>query len=457
MASSPRQNHEYWSGRIAFILAASGSAIGLGNIWKFPYITGEHGGGAFVLIYLFCIALIGLPVLMAEIIIGRRGGAEPVGCVRALAKEAGKEWDWGKAILPCLVCAFVIVSFYSVIGGWAVGYLQMALEGKVHAATDSEKLFNEFISSPLKTIILHSIFMVMTLWVVAGGIRKGIERAVNILMPVLLVLLLILLFYSFFSGGFQESFTFLFKPDFSKVSGETFLVAAGHAFFTLSVGTVIMVAYGSFLPKRVSVTEAAVTVVILDTVVALVAGLTLFSLAFANELSPGAGPGLVFVTIPHAFSATAGGLWMSILFFFLLVFAAWSSAISLIEPVVERVEEHFNLSRKQAVAIAGGGAWLLGIPCALSFNAMAGFTLPSFVPLLGGFNFFDTLDYVSSNILLPYGGLIVALFAGWVMSSHQAKDELHINSPWAYNAWRKLIRVPVPAAIVVILLYGIFG
>jgi NSS family neurotransmitter:Na+ symporter len=304
------RKHEYWSSRLVFVLAATGSAVGLGNIWKFPYITGVYGGGAFVLVYLVCIALIGLPVMMAEILIGRRGGQSPIGSMRVLAQRERKSPLWEVAGWMGVAGSFLILSFYSVIAGWAVVYVWYAAGGQFNVAAAAPEeaaaaigaIFDGLLASPISLIAWHAVFMAMTIFIVARGIKAGLERAVTIMMPGLFLILFGLVAYAAFAtDGFGRAMAFLFQPDFSKLSWEGVLVALGHAFLSLSLGMGIMIAYGSYLPRHTSIPSASVTVAVLDTVVALSAGMAIFPLVFAYGLEPEAGPGLVFVTLQIEF------------------------------------------------------------------------------------------------------------------------------------------------------------
>lgn len=434
-----------WSSRLAFILAATGSAVGLGNIWKFPYITAENGGGAFVLIYLFCIALIGIPLMVAEVLVGRRGNSSPTESFQILAKNSGRSEKWGLVGTSGIIASFLILTFYSVIGGWAIAYLYYAASSGFTGSTVETigKLFDELLADPMTMLGWHSLFMLLVATVVARGINRGIEKVVGVLMPAMFILLMVLVAYGFTTTGFQQSLQFLFQADFSKLSTEGILTALGHAFFTLSLGMSAMVAYGSYLPRHISIIQASVLVSILDTLVALMAGVAIFSIVFSNGLEPGQGPGLIFKTVPLAFGQITGGYLLGILFFFLLVFAAWSSAIALLEPPVERIMDK-NISRPRAAFIGAGAAWLIGIACLLSFNYWDTFTL------IGERSIFDSLDYLTANILLPLTGLGVAIFCGWIVKQSETRDELPNTTDSLYLLWRFLLRYIVPTLVLIV-------
>lgn len=446
MAEARNSIHGQWSSRWAFVLAATGSAVGLGNIWKFPYITGENGGGAFVLVYLLCIAVVGIPVMMSEIMLGRRGRQSPINTMRTLAREEGRSGGWQLLGFSGVLAGFLILSFYSVIAGWALSYVVSAVGGTFTAITPerSGEVFGELVSNPGVQLFWHTLFMGITMFVIARGVREGLERAVRLLMPALFVLLLILVGYAMNSGGFLQGLHFLFDADFSKITTDGVLIALGHAFFTLSLGMGAIMVYGSYLPENVSITQATFTVAIADTVVALLAGMAIFPIVFANSLEPGAGPGLIFQTLPVAFGAMPGGLFFGTLFFVLLVFAAWSSAISIIEPVVAWLVESRGMSRKRASIVSGLVTWVLGIATVLSFNLWSEMKL--FDKTI-----FDLLDYLTTNIMLPLGGLMIALFAGWAMKNSHSMGELGLRRS-GYKIWQILVRYVTPVAIMIVFL-----
>ncbi len=451
MSEQRESLHGQWSGRWAFILAATGSAVGLGNIWKFPYITGENGGGAFVLVYLLCIAAIGIPVMMAEVMLGRRGRRSPINTMRHLADEEGRHGIWRYLGWSGVVAGFLILSYYSVIAGWALAYTFRSGGGVFEGATADgvAAIFSGFVSDPERLLAWHSIFIVMTMAVVARGVRGGLEKAVRFLMPALFVLLVVMVGYAMNTDHFSEGLAFLFTPDFSKLSQEGVLTAMGHAFFTLSLGMGAIMVYGSYLPKKVSIARTTFAIAGMDTLVALLAGMAIFPIVFANGLEPGAGPGLIFQTLPIAFGHMPMGTFFGTLFFVLLVFAAWSSAISLIEPMVAWMVENHGMSRIRAAFWAGLITWLLGIGTIFSFNIWSGDEFKLF-----GLNFFELMDYLTANIMLPLGGLLIAVFAAWYMREQTSRDELALDGT-GYDAWRFLVRFVTPAGVVVVFLKAI--
>lgn len=435
-----------WSGRLAFILAATGSAVGLGNIWKFPYITGENGGGAFVIVYLLCIAAIGVPIMMAEIMIGRRGRQNPVNTMAKLAKDEGASSLWRILGWLGILTGIMIFSYYSVIAGWALSYFVDALRG-VFAGISAEgasQHFNDLLGSWESLLFWHTLFSAMTIFIVVGGVRGGLEKAVSILMPALLLMLVMMVGYAMRNGEFETGLHFLFDPDFSKLTGAAILEAMGHAFFTLSLGMGAIMAYGAYLPGKVSIAATTVTIAIADTAVALLAGLAIFPIVFGHGLEAGSGPGLIFTTLPIAFGQMPYTIVFASIFFLLLVFAALSSAISLIEPAVARITERFDASRKSATLLVGAFSWLLGIGSILSFNLLSG-------NKFAGKTFFDWMDYLTSNIMLPLGGVLIALFAGWVMHRQSSQDELGMKGP-GYQLWYFLVRYIAPVAVLIVLI-----
>ena len=449
--------HEYWSSRLAFVLAATGSAVGLGNIWKFPYITGAYGGGAFVLVYLGCILLIGLPVMIAEILVGRRGGQSPIGSMRFLSRHENKSRLWQVGGWTGVLGSFIILSFYSVIAGWALVYVWFAVSGDFSAAAaDPEAtaanigaIFEGLLADPVSLILWHTIFMALTILIVAQGVKSGLERGVTIMMPGLFIILLILIAYAAFgTDGFGRGVSFLFSPDFSKLTVEGVLVALGHAFLSLSLGMGIMVAYGSYLPRNISIPSASLIITILDTGVALLAGLAIFPIVFAFGLEPGAGPGLIFVTLPIAFGEMpAGGVILGTLFFIFVVFAALTSSISLLEPTVEYLEGRRGTKRWAAALGAGFCVWLLGVASALAFNVW------SEIKIFGK-TIFDTLDYLTANIMLPLTALIIALFVGWAMARTSTEEELEMGRG-GYGVWRVVIRYISPVLILIVFVWNL--
>jgi len=434
---------------MAFILAVTGSAVGLGNIWKFPYIAGQNGGGAFVLVYLACVIFIGMPVMMSEILIGRRGRRNPIATMTLLGKEEGSSGNWGWVGSMGVVAGILILSYYSVIAGWTLAYIVKSATGAFVGGTPAEvgAQFGGFVGDWRQVGLTHTIFMALTVFVVARGVERGLEQAVRFMVPALLVLMLVLLVYSINSGYFGQGVAFMFTPDFDKLTWNSVLAALGQAFFTLSIGMGAIMAYGAYLPEETSITGASAAVVSADTAIAILAGLAIFPLVFANGLEPGDGPGLVFNTLPLAFGQMSGGIFFSTIFFVLLSFAAWTSAIGLMEPAVAWLVEKHNRSRAQAAVIVGLLIWAIGFGSVLSFNVLAD------VKFLAG-TIFDNVDYLTSNIMLPLGGLLIAVFAGWVMCRNSTSDELGTAGN-VFKTWRLLARFVAPLGILFVLLNAV--
>lgn len=445
--------HGQWTSRTVFILAATGSAVGLGNIWKFPYITGENGGGTFVLVYLLCIALIGVPIMMAEIMLGRRGKQSPINTMKALAKEECRSKSWKWLGWMGVIAGFLILSYYSVIAGWAMSYVFSTGGGVFLGVTadGANSIFTDLVSDPGRLLAWHTIFMVITMAVVARGVKNGLEKAVTLLMPLLFCMLVMVVLYSMTTGYFMEGVRFLFTP--GSIDGEGILIAMGHAFFTLSLGMGAIMVYGSYLSNEHSIVQASFLIALADTVVALLAGMAIFPIVFANGLEPGAGPGLIFQTLPIAFGHMPGGTIVGVVFFMLLVFAAWTSAISLIEPAVAYLVENKGMNRIFASVWIGGFTWLVGLGTVFSFNVWEDITF-SIPFLFTDLTFFDTLDYLTANIMLPIGGLFIAIFAAWVMRESSVKEEL-ATYPKMYSAWRFLVRYITPVAVIVVFLKAV--
>ena len=446
-----KQEHAQWSSSFGFVLAAVGSAVGLGNIWKFPYMVGESGGSAFVIAYLFCIALVGFPVLVAEWLIGRRGQKNPINTFSDVAASEGKSRSWGIIGATGILGGFLILSFYSVIGGWALNYITKIGTGSF-VGQDSDAVgatFDAMLASAGTLTIWHTVFMIITALIVGIGVTRGIETTAKVLMPLLGLILFIIVGYNVMNGGFGEAVAYLFTPDLSKLTGAVMLAALGHAFFTLSIGMGIMVAYGSYLGREVNLLKTARTVVILDTVIALAAGLAIFPIIFSNGLDPASGPGLIFVSLPIAFGSMTAGTIIGTLFFLLITFAALTSSISLLEPTVEFLEERTSMNRTVSTIVASTVIWLLGIAALLSFNLWSDFTIM-------GNGIFDALDKVTSKFLLPLTGLAGIIFFAWKMDQRTIQQELGLSNG-AWQIWQVIAKFVAPIAIVVVFIATLMG
>ncbi|MFT6051822.1 MAG: NSS family neurotransmitter:Na+ symporter [Halioglobus sp.] len=440
----------HWSSRFAFLMASVGFAVGLGNIWRFPYVTGENGGAAFVLIYLACAFGIGIPILMAELLIGRRGQASPPTAMANLAKESGssRSWQWVGGM--GLLAAFTIEIVYAVIVGWVLHYLYKAISTGfvgVDGAIASAQ-YASMLDDTTGMIFWTLVGLAITGAIIYSGVQNGIERAVVIMMPMMFLLLVCLAVYNYFAGGFVEAVTWLFTPDFSKIGPATVLTAIGQAFFSIGVAMGGMMIYGSYLPKSISITQSVFIVVVADTGVAILAGLVIFPAVFSNGLDPAAGAGLIFQTLPVAFAQMPGGHIFSVLFFLMLAFAGITSMVGLIECVNAWLEDRFKMPRHKSAILVVGSIAVLSVLSNLSYNVLSDVTV-------GGFNFNDGMDYFSTKILLPLGGLLIAVFAGWIVTADATRDELGSLNRLGYSIWRFLIRYVVPPALLVILVMGV--
>ncbi len=453
--SQPRESlHGQWSSKLAFIMAASGAAVGLGNIWKFPYIAGKNGGGAFVLVYLVCVLLLGIPIMMGEILIGRRGRRNPAQSMALLSEESGhsKKWQWLGTL--AILSGFLILSYYSVIAGWAIDYVFHAAKGAFLAknAAQIDSLFSQMIANPWTLLTYHTLVMLATTVVVAKGVESGLEKAVYVMFPTMLLLILILVGYAIDTGYFAHGLKFLFHPNFSVLTPKAVLMALGHAFFTLSIATGTMMIYGAYVPRHISIVSVSLYIAIVDTLIALLAGLAIFPLVFAHGLEPAAGPGLIFKTLPLAFGAMHFGRVFATLFFLMLVFAAFTSAISLLEPSVAWLMETYHVKRARAAWVCGIAVWLVGLGTVFSFNTAKNWTV-------FGKTFFTGLDYVTANIFLPLSGLAIAIFCGWLMKKEFLLAELGCDDGLMFACWRITLKIIAPVAVGAVFLYslGILG
>jgi len=444
---------EAWNSRLTFILAATGSAVGLGNIWKFPYIAGENGGGAFVLVYLVCILLAGIPVMIAEVFIGKRTRTSPVLAVEKLAAESGQSTRWRWIAIMGVIAGMVILSYYSIVAGWALAYFPKMISGAFVAIDDagSSRLFNEHLSNPWHLLGWHSLFIFMTMVVVITGVTRGLGKAVEYLMPILFVLLLILLGFSISQGEFFHAVKYLFAFDFGSLTMDSVLAALGHAFFTLSIGMGAIMAYGSYMPEDTPIAKTVLTVAALDTCVALIAGLAIFPIVFASPaIEPGEGAGLLFISLPIAFGSMPGGIFFGAMFFALVSVAAWTSSISLIEPAVSWAVDKGKATRLKAGIILGGICWLLGVGSALSFNV---YSEPW---IFGLFNWFEFSDFMTSYVMLPLGGILMAIFVGHLFGKSALLESMDIEG-WLFDAWRFVLRWITPDLIKIIFILGIIN
>ena len=440
--------HGMWSSRTAFILAATGSAVGLGNIWRFPYLASDNGGGAFVVVYLLCIALVGLPILIAEILIGRHGRRSPITTLVALTRETGAAKAWTSIGWIGIVAGILILSFYSVVGGWTLHYswlYLMQLFGGAHI-TDPGATFSALLANPWELAGWHAVFMGLTVGIVGLGVEKGLERAVRFLMPALLLTLLALVAYGATTGHLGKAATFLFQPDWSKVNAGMMMAAMGQAFFSLSLGMCTMMTYGAYLPKDISIPKTGAIVALADTSIALLAGLAIFPIVISFGIDQhGDGPGLIFTSLPLAFDVMTGGVIYGLLFFGLLFVAAWTSSISLLEPATAFLVERVGIVRKRGSLMVAGLCWLIGLVTVFSFNIW------SHIRMLDR-DLMGLIELVANDIMLPLGGLLIALFAGWALKETILREQLAGMPAGLFTAWRWVVRIVAPLLVLMVLL-----
>jgi len=439
-------NHEQWTSKLGFILAAAGSAIGLGAIWKFPYMAGTNGGAIFFLLFILLTILVGVPILIAEFVIGRNTQKDAVRAYQKLAPRT----SWHFLGIAGVVFSFILLSFYSVVGGWILSYLSRSITGSL-VNVDYGSLFNDIISNPIEVVISQFIFMVMTIMVVKGGVQQGIERASKYMMPALFILFIVLAIRSLTLDGAYAGIEFLLKPDFSAMTTETVLLALGQAFFTLSVGISVMVTYASYLPKTDHIAKSAFSVAGLNILICLLAGLVIFPAVFALGFEPGQGPGLVFVVLPAVFNEMAFGGFFLVVFLILLLFATLTSAFSILEIVVAVFVKDDKEKRGKLAWISGLLIFLVGVPSALSFGVL------SDVQLFGK-SIFDAADFLVSNLGLPVGAFFISMFVGYRLPRKLVKEELSLGTTgmgFVFDIWYVAIRFIVPIAILLVFLNSI--
>ncbi|MFL0805040.1 MAG: sodium-dependent transporter [Agarilytica sp.] len=451
---SKQHMHGVWSSRWTFILAATGSAVGLGNIWKFPYITGENGGGAFVLIYLLCIAVIGIPIMVAEVLIGRRGRMSPINSMKFVTEEASLHRGWTAIGWSGVLAGLFIMAFYSVVAGWALHYVFTIASGTFSGATgeQAESFFGGLLGNNTALLGWHTVFTIITVGVVMAGVTKGLAMVARVLMPILFAMLLLLLIYGALQGEFEQALTFMFSFKVDQLTGKGVLIAMGHAFFTLSLGMGAIMAYGAYMPAHANIGKTVVTVGLLDTFIALVAGMCIFPIVFSHGMAAGSGPGLLFQSLPVAFGNMPGGTFFGTIFFVLIVIAAWSSAVSLIEPGVAWLVETGKFNRVTATLLLGGSAWALGISCGLSFNILSDFK-PA---ILLGKTPFDFLDFLTSQVMLPLGGLFIAVFVGWLMSKKVLASEMDAEGHPMLDIWLFVVRYISPVLVIIVFAWTLY-
>ncbi len=454
---SDNVQREHWSSRTTFLLAITGASVGLGNLWRFPYIAGENGGGAFVLLYLVFILVIGIPLIMAELALGTKSGSNPVTTIKNISSEqqTGQYWQfigWFSILAPLLA-----TTFYSVIAGWSLYYLIKSLAFAFIGlnAEQAGVMFDTLLASPGLMVLLHTIYLGAVIIVVGKGIRTGIEMVTKIMMPMLLVLLILLAIYANLAGNAAASWRFLFYPDFSALTGQAILMALGQALFSVSVGTGAILTYGSYVSTRISIPKAAWTIGLVDTATALLAGLAIFPILFAANMQPAEGPGLMFVTLPIALGNMPGGALLSILFFLLLFLAAFTSSLAMLEPFVSWLTENRGVKRFRAAFSTGFFVWLVGLTTVFSFNLLQDFKPLNWLPLFEGRTVFSIIDFLVSNLMLPINALMIALFAGWALNRHFMLAQTGLNQQYSQHIWIYTTRYLAPAALAAVFFFNL--
>ena len=448
---------EQWSSRLGFLLAAVGFAVGLGNIWRFPYVMGQNGGSAFLFIYLACALGIGLPLLISELTIGRRGRSSPSGSIRAVAEESGTSARWGAFGTLAVFCVFIILSYYTVLSGWTFDYFVRAASGSFEGvgSNESNEMFAGLMNNPGRLLFWHTLVNVIVIVIVRRGVQAGIEKAVKVLMPALFAALVVMVIYGAVAGDMASALKFMLEPDFSKVTRGTVMVAIGQAFFSIGIGMAALITFGAYLPKEISIPKSATIVIVADTAVALLAGFAIFPLVFAFGLEPSAGAGLIFQTLPLAFGQMPGGQIFGAIFFILLIAAALSSCIGCAEAVVSWVDERFGIKREKGVLLTAGAAWAVGVLTIMSMGDWSEYYPLDFIPAFEGKTIFDSLDFLAANILLLIGGLLISVFIGWFVPKKIKLDEIGVDEGLFFNFWQFMIRFVIPPLLVVSLVMGI--
>ncbi|MGK0499936.1 MAG: NSS family neurotransmitter:Na+ symporter [Oceanicoccus sp.] len=439
--------HRSWS----FIAATTGATIGLGNLWKFSYLAGENGGGAFVLAYILCIFLVAMPVMIAEAVLGSRGRANPVTAVQDVSLEAGRSAWWQVIGWLGIVAGLLVLSYYAVIAGWSMAYIGKLLLGGFVAASPqlAGESFSQLLESPVQQMQWHIIFLLLVLVVVAAGVRRGIALSTRIFLPLLFIALVALAIYSNRVGDAEAAWSFLMQPDFSALSKDVWLQALGHAFFSLSIGTGVIIAYGAYAPDKRPISTMICTVAVMDTVVSLLAGLAIFPLVFSLNMAPAMGPGLMFVAMPYGFGNMIYGNYFGALFFLMVSIAALMSAVAMLEPATVWLAERFRWWRPAAATLVLIPVWLMGLATIFSFNIWQHVEV-------AGMSLFAALNFITANILLPLGGLLTAIFVGWRMRREVLRDELYVEGERIFRLWYWLLRYIAGPGVLLVFVWSLW-
>jgi neurotransmitter:Na+ symporter, NSS family len=450
---------EQWSSRWGFFLAAIGFSVGLGNIWRFPFVTGENGGSAFLIIYLACALGIGLPLLITELSIGRRGRGSSSGSIIAVASESSRSSRWGSVGTLAVFCLFIILSYYTVISGWTLDYLFRSAGGSFNAVSKdgSLSIFNALMANPRRLIFWNTVVHILVFLVVRRGVQGGIEQAVKVLMPILFLALFAMVIYGFVSGDMKAAATFLMEPDFSKVSARTVMTAIGQAFFSIGIGMGALIAFGAYLPSEYSIPKSAIGIILADTGVALLAGFAIFPLVFAFGLDPSGGSGLTFVTLPVAFGQMPGGMVFGSVFFILLFAAALSSCIGCAEGVTFWIIEKFAVSRERSTLYTVATTWIVGLITIFSLGDWSEFYPLNFIPAMAGMNIYVAMDFLAANILLLIGAMFTSVFFAWFVPQQIRLAAIGVSDGGLYRFWHFLVRFVIPPVLFVVLVMGALG
>lgn len=449
--------HEQWSSRRGFLLAAIGFSVGLGNIWRFPYVVGENGGSAFVIIYLLCAFAIGLPLLVTELAIGRLGRSDPAESYRAVARSSGRSTVWGAVGTLAIACVFVVLSFYTVLSGWTFDYFVRGVAGQFNGldAATSTEMFAGLMANPWRLLFWHTVVNLLIILIIRRGVQKGIERAANILMPILFGAIIVMVLYSAIAGDFGRAASFLLQPDFSKVTAQTVMIAIGQAFFSVGVAMATMITFGSYLPDKISIPKSSVIIILADTGVAMLAGFVIFPLVFQFGLEPSEGAGLIFQTLPLAFGQMAGGQLFGAVFFLLLIVAALSSCLGGAEAVVSWVDERWSVPREKGILYFVGTIWLIGLTTIMSLGEWSDFYPLSFIPALAEETIFDLLEWFAANILLLVGAALTSIFFGWLVPKKIKLEGMGISDGKFYWYANVMMRYIIPPVLFVALVLGL--
>ena len=457
MAGSVQGGNE-WSSRWGFLFAAIGFSVGLGNIWRFPFVTGENGGAAFLIIYVICAFAVGLPLIITELSIGRRGRGSPTGSIAAVARESGASTAWSFVGTLAIFCVFIILSYYTVLSGWTFDYFFRAGAGSFEGITadQSNAMFAGLMNNPVRLLAWNTVVYVIVAYVISHGVQAGIERAVKILIPALFVALIVMVLYGIIAGDIGATLKFLLEPDWSKVSFDLVKYALGQAFFSIGIGMAALYTFGAYLPDEFSIPKSSIIIIIADTGVALLAGFAIFPLVFKYGLEPSGGEGLIFQTLPLAFGQMAGGQFFGPIFFVLLIAAALSSCIGCAEAVVSWVDERWKVGRRKGAILTAGAGWLVGFATILSLGDMAGFYPLNFIPEFAGMNMYVALDHLAANILLLIGAILSAVFFGWIVPKKIKLEETGVPDGIWFSLWRFMIRFFIPITLFLTLLMSFF-